>query len=605
MAAAIPAGLAALAFGYLAWCGITNTDPFLPLRGATFTGRTDLWSFVMDEIAQRPWFGAGYSSFWAIDPAVQPSLKSDMWFGVYTIINESHQGYLELLATGGVAGFAGGLLVLFRALALAGRAVSRAEPAAVAWRTGRLAYPTAAFHMALLVGLVVHNFTESNLFSNNSVLAIALVLAVIDLEKWRLATWRPRPRALPGAGAACRPCRVATNAAVAGGRNAAARPALAQSADEEDYTMGVALGRMTGMAIAVSLAAIGTGQAAAPLTRVAGFDMQVTGVAVSRTGRIFVNFPRWEKDVPISVAEVGKDGRLTPFPDAGWNSYSNLKPLPEGDHFVCVQSVTVDPQGFLWVLDPAAPGNEFIKPGGPKLVKIDLATNKVVQVIHFDMTAAPQGSYLNDVRVSPDGKFAYLTDSGQRGALLVVDVGSGQARRILDGDPRTQPQPGIVPHVDGHELRRPDHRIPAFAADGIALDPAGTTLYWQDLVGDTLYSIPTAVMTDPAKTAQDVAAAVQTVATTVVADGLWMNARRQLFITDPADNAVKMRAPDGAITTVATDPRLRWPDSMAEGANGDIYVTASHIPDMAQFHEHGSTQKGQWELFRFTPPPAP
>ncbi len=195
--AAIPAGIVALAFGYLAWCGVTNADPWLPMRGVTFTGRTDLWSFVWDEFVKRPWTGAGYGSFWAIDPAVQPSLKSDMWFGVYAIINEAHQGYLDQLATGGVVGLAGALFVVFRTLGLAGRAVGRAEPAAVAWRSGRLAYPTAAFHMALLVGLLVHNLTESNLFSNNSVLAVAFVLAALDLEKWRLATWQPAAKPFP------------------------------------------------------------------------------------------------------------------------------------------------------------------------------------------------------------------------------------------------------------------------------------------------------------------------------------------------------------------------------------------------------------------------
>ena len=74
------AGLTALAFGYLAWCGLVNADPWLPMRGVTFTARTDLWSFALDEIAKRPWLGAGYSSLWAINPVVQPSLKSDMWF---------------------------------------------------------------------------------------------------------------------------------------------------------------------------------------------------------------------------------------------------------------------------------------------------------------------------------------------------------------------------------------------------------------------------------------------------------------------------------------------------------------------------------------------
>jgi O-antigen ligase len=187
----IPLLLVALAFGYLAWCGITNSDPWLPMRGVTFSSRTDLWSFVVQEIGKRPWLGAGYSSFWAIDPSVQPSLKTDQWFGVYTIINEAHDGYLDLLATGGVVGLVGGLFVVFRTIGIAGLAIVRAEPPAQAWRSGRMGHPTAVFHLTLLLGLLVHNVTESNLFSNNSVLAVAFTLSALDLEKWRLAIRRP------------------------------------------------------------------------------------------------------------------------------------------------------------------------------------------------------------------------------------------------------------------------------------------------------------------------------------------------------------------------------------------------------------------------------
>jgi O-antigen ligase len=184
--------LLAVPFAYLAWCGATGTDPMLPLRHATFTGRTDIWSFVVGEIAKRPWFGAGYCSFWSIDPAVQPSLRTDGWFGVDVIINEGHDGYLDQLATGGVVGLAGSLFVLFRGIVLAGKAVGGSAPTVLAWREGRLARPTAVFYLALLLGLVVHNFTESNLFSNNSLLAVALLLCVLDLEKWRLSR-RARP----------------------------------------------------------------------------------------------------------------------------------------------------------------------------------------------------------------------------------------------------------------------------------------------------------------------------------------------------------------------------------------------------------------------------
>ncbi len=77
--------------------------------------------------------------------------------------------------------------------------------------------------------------------------------------------------------------------------------------------------------------------------------------------------------------------------------------MPVGDYFVCVQSIVPDGHGNLWVLDPGAPGNEKILPRAPKLVRIDLETNAVTKVIPVARDVALQGTYLNDIRFSPDG----------------------------------------------------------------------------------------------------------------------------------------------------------------------------------------------------------
>src|SRR5688572_25007848 len=47
---------------------------------------------------------------------------------------------------------------------------------------------------------------------------------------------------------------------------------------------------------------------------------QPTGIAVSKSGRIFVNFPKWSDDYQFAVVEVLKDGTVKPFPDENWNS---------------------------------------------------------------------------------------------------------------------------------------------------------------------------------------------------------------------------------------------------------------------------------------------
>lgn len=333
---------------------------------------------------------------------------------------------------------------------------------------------------------------------------------------------------------------------------------------------------------------------------------QVTGIAVTEDGRIFVNMPRWASDVDISVAELSA-GKLKPYPNADWNAWRNAKELSPQDHFICVQSVVADKLGFLWVLDPAAPAMDKVVAGGPKLVKIDLSSNQVVKTISFDETVAPQGSYLNDIRFTPDGKFGFVTDSGAKGAIVVVDLQKGTARRVLDGHPSTQPEPDVVVHFNGKELRRTDGRALKVAADSLAISADGTTLYWQALTGQTLYRAPTNALEDAALSSTDLAAKVEKVGTTNVADGYLTVADGKLLITAPEENAVKVRDPDGALSVLVKDARLRWPDSMAQGKDGTIYLTTSHIPDMPWFTGNASkpTPSEIWKISQPKPAAPP
>ena len=336
------------------------------------------------------------------------------------------------------------------------------------------------------------------------------------------------------------------------------------------------------------------------LTLVAEFDHQVTGVAVVEDGRRFVNFPRWTDDAPVSVAEVLSDGSLRPYPDETWNSWRNAKAneMEVGDFFVCVQSIVPDRLGNLWVLDPGAPGNEKILEGAPKIVKIDLALNAVTQVIKVAPDVALQGTYLNDIRFAPDGGTAYITDSGTRGAIIVVDLQSGQGWRALDGHASTQVDKAVKVEIGGEPLVRPDGRQPTFAADGIAISADGATLYYQALTGETLYAIPTA------KLARNIgederASAVRKVAKTFVADGLWMSKADVLYLTSPSDYSIKRLSGSQPIT-VLTDERLRWPDTFSEGPDGTMYVTASHIQDTVWFKPDAPASITT-QLFSFPP----
>ena len=339
---------------------------------------------------------------------------------------------------------------------------------------------------------------------------------------------------------------------------------------------------------------------------VARFEHQVTGVSVSEDNRIFVNFPRWTEDSAVSVAELKADGALLPYPDQEWNAWRNARKdeVSPNDHWVCVQSVVADGRGSLWVLDPAAPAQAHLVSGGAKLVQVDLAGDKVVRTIAFDEDAAPQGSYLNDVRFSSDGKYAYITDSGVVGAILVVDLANDRTVRLLDGHPSTQMKKGLNVTYDGEVLRRPDGRGVEFSADGIELSGDGAWLYWQAIKGDTLYRIPTQVLIERGLKGEDVGDAVEEFGHNGVNDGLLFDrGSNRMFLTSVQDDAIKMRdldeGPQAEPRVVVQDARLRWPDTFTQGPDGTIYVTTSNIQD-SSFFEPDAPAALPTELWKLT-----
>lgn len=307
------------------------------------------------------------------------------------------------------------------------------------------------------------------------------------------------------------------------------------------------------------------GERPARLTLVASSrEHQWTGLAVSATGRLFVNYPRWSAPHALSVAELvpgANAGPLEPraFPDESWNR-ADFRADP-ANTFVCVQSVVADERGNLWILDPASPGFAGVVPGGAKLVRVELSTGRVARVYRFDAQAAPEKSYLNDVRVEPDGRFAYITDSGL-GALLVLNLETGQVERLLEDHVSTKAEP-IVLTIGGRELRLPDGTAPAIHSDGLALDAERGWLYYAPLTARTLYRIPTAALRDPSVRGDALASRVERLWPSVATDGLEVDGAGNVYLSALEEDAVYIRTPAGELKPLAKDPRIAWPDSFA------------------------------------------
>ncbi|MFD0893740.1 SMP-30/gluconolactonase/LRE family protein [Luteolibacter ambystomatis] len=333
--------------------------------------------------------------------------------------------------------------------------------------------------------------------------------------------------------------------------------------------------------LAVLFAATSVTQADPQLVEVASFpDQQVTGVTVSSKGRIFVNFPFWDERHTLSVAEL-KDGKPQSFPDGRWNS-------KEGDaatRFVCVQSVVCDKGDHLLVVDTGSPMQQGVIANGAKLVEIDLTTDKVVRTFPMGPDVAPAASYLNDIRIDRENQSAYLTESGE-GSLIVVDLSSGRARRLLENHPSTHAEPSKVLVVGDEKPVDPKTGgTPRFHADGIALDEQGGWLYYHALTGDTLYRVPTAALRNPALSPEALAAKVEKVAVTSSPDGMIEDNQGGIYLAAFEKSAVtRFDIAAGKETLIVRDDRLKWPDTFSWGPDGWLYVTTSQIHLMPKYN---------------------
>lgn len=340
-------------------------------------------------------------------------------------------------------------------------------------------------------------------------------------------------------------------------------------------------------------AAPGTGrEELAELREVARSPELWNVVAVSPRGRVFASLPRWLSDRSPSVVEVLPDGTLRSFPGGAWHDWE--PGAPAADALVSVNGVFADRANHLWIVDTGAPAFGAAVEGGPKIVEVDLATDRVVRVHRLDSAIAPAASYLNDVRV--DDAYIYATESGT-GALIAIDRKTGTARRLLASHPSTKANPSIVPRPEGKDLRNAAGEVALIHADQLELDPAGTWLYFQPLSGP-LFRIETRHLRDATLSEDELARHVELFHNTPPIGGLCGDPQGNLYLGVIGDSSIVRLRPDRTTEVVARDPRLAWPDGCAVGSDGFLYVPAAQANRMPQFQGGTSRLEPPFRLFK-------
>jgi sugar lactone lactonase YvrE len=320
---------------------------------------------------------------------------------------------------------------------------------------------------------------------------------------------------------------------------------------------------------------------------------QLTGVAISKDGRLFTCYPLWSNTYKNAVAEITHGNPETPYPSQLMNSWV------VGDSgmnkWVCAQAVYIDANNNLWVVDPASPYQRGVYENSQKLVEINLGTNTIMRTYPLTGVTDDQ-AYLNDVRVDVANNIAYITNSSE-GGIVVVNLNTGAARQVLQGSSSVIADQTYILTIDGQQINK--NGAPFYGnSDGLALAPDNSYLYYKPLTDHNLYRIPTADLQDTTLSPTVLSARVENLGTYVATDGMIMDQNGNLYLGDLEQHRIVKLDKNLKLTTVVQDSRLIWPDSYSISTDGYLYISCSQINLQPDFNNGANKRTTPYTIYK-------
>lgn len=319
---------------------------------------------------------------------------------------------------------------------------------------------------------------------------------------------------------------------------------------------------------------------------VLAYPEPIGNVAVSADGRLFFTVHPESRPKGNKLLEF-VNGASVPYPTRQQQSQIFDTPL----------GVAIDRFDRLWVIDNGNHGTR-----SASIIAIELSSGNVLRHQKFDNIVAPAGSFLQDIQVSADGKTVVIADASiwlKQPALIVYDVESGEARRVLEGDASVEAENFVVRTRDGNMEYLGGIVALRGGVDGIALGPEW--LYFGALSGSGLYRITLKDLRDSSLPAAQLASRVERVSDKPLSDGLSIDSENGVYITDVEHGAIFKYDETDGLTTLLQSSKMRWPDALSFGPDGYLYVADSALPHLILKSAQHIQNEGPYQVFRFQP----
>jgi sugar lactone lactonase YvrE len=231
----------------------------------------------------------------------------------------------------------------------------------------------------------------------------------------------------------------------------------------------------------------------------------------------------------------------------------------------------------------------------------DTVNERLFKVFYLAPPVALDNSFLNDLAVDLSHNVIYIADTATPGnaALIVLDLDTGQARRLLEGSKYTRPE-DIHMVIDGNTVTKEGKPV-RIGINPITVDASNTWLYFAPMSARSMYRVRTTDLLDKTLDGTQLAARVERYGDKPISDGSTVDSQGNVYITSVTENGIGVVAADGSYRKLYQSDEISWPDGFAVGADNKIYFTTNELHRSPVFNEGIDATTGKFRIMQFSP----